>query len=96
MGFPRQEYWNELPFPSPGDLPNPRIEPTSALADSLQLSHQGGPTKTLLTAKHIALLLCLLAEMSEMKAFFFFFVTKLTLCRVAAPSSRFIYTVTSN
>ena len=26
MGFPRQEYWGRLPFPSPGDLPNPRIE----------------------------------------------------------------------
>ena len=32
--FPRQEYWNELPFLSPGDLPNPGIEPESpALAD---------------------------------------------------------------
>ena len=29
MGFPRQEYWTELPFPSPGDLPNPRIKATS-------------------------------------------------------------------
>ena len=29
MGFPRQEYWNWLPFPSPGDLPNPGIEPAS-------------------------------------------------------------------
>ena len=27
MGFPRQEYWNGLPFSSPGDLPNPEIEP---------------------------------------------------------------------
>ena len=27
MGFPRQEYWSRLPFPSPGDLPNPGIEP---------------------------------------------------------------------
>ena len=26
MGFPRQEYWSGLPFPSPGDLPNPRIK----------------------------------------------------------------------
>ena len=26
MGFPRQEYWSESPFPSPGDLPNPRIK----------------------------------------------------------------------
>ena len=29
MRFPRQEYWNELQFPSPGDLPNSGIEPTS-------------------------------------------------------------------
>ena len=29
MGFPRQEYWSGLPFPSPGDLPNPGIEPRS-------------------------------------------------------------------
>ena len=27
--FPRQEYWSGLPFPSPGDLPNPKTEPTS-------------------------------------------------------------------
>ena len=26
MGFPRQEYWNELPFPPPGDLPDPGIK----------------------------------------------------------------------
>ena len=29
MGFPRQEYWDGLPFPSLEDLPNPRIKPTS-------------------------------------------------------------------
>ena len=29
MGFSRQEYWSELPFPSPGDLPDPGIEPWS-------------------------------------------------------------------
>ena len=34
MGFPRQEYWSRLPFPPPGDLPNPGIELASpALAD---------------------------------------------------------------
>ena len=27
MGFPRQEYWSGLPFPSPGDLLDPRIKP---------------------------------------------------------------------
>ena len=26
MGFPREEYWRGLPFPSPGDLPNPGID----------------------------------------------------------------------
>ena len=29
MGFPKQEYWSGLPFPSPGDLPDPGIEPGS-------------------------------------------------------------------
>ena len=29
MGFPRQEYWSGLPFPSLGDLPDPGIEPRS-------------------------------------------------------------------
>ena len=29
MGFSRQEYWSRLPFPSPGDLPNAGIEPTT-------------------------------------------------------------------
>ena len=34
VGFPRQEYWGGLPFPSPGDPPDPGIEPTSpVLAD---------------------------------------------------------------
>ena len=27
MGFSRQDYWSELPFPFPGDLPDPGIEP---------------------------------------------------------------------
>ena len=30
VGFSRQEYWSGLPFPSPGNLPNPGIEPRSA------------------------------------------------------------------
>ena len=29
MEFSRQEYWSGLPFPTPGDLPNPEIKPTS-------------------------------------------------------------------
>ena len=48
MEFSRQEHWNGLPFPPPGDLPNPEIKlmsPASpALAvDSLPRSHLGSP-----------------------------------------------------
>ena len=35
MGFPRQEYLSGLPCPSPGDLPDPRIEPTSLMSPAL-------------------------------------------------------------
>ena len=35
MGFLRQEYWSGLPFPSPGDLPDPGIEPTSHVSPPL-------------------------------------------------------------
>ena len=45
MGFSRQEYWSGLPFPFPGDLPNPGIKPGSPAlqADVYCLSHQGSP-----------------------------------------------------
>ena len=35
MGFSRQEYWNGLPFPPPGDLPDPGIEPMSPASPAL-------------------------------------------------------------
>ena len=35
MGFSRQEYWNELPCPPPGDLPNTGIEPMSHISTAL-------------------------------------------------------------
>ena len=46
MGFSRQEYWSGLPFPSPGDLPNPGIEPRSPAlqADALTSEPPGKPT----------------------------------------------------
>ena len=49
MGYARQEYWSVLPFPSPGNLPDPGIQPVSLVlqADPLQLSHQGRPCVTL-------------------------------------------------
>ena len=44
MGFSWQEYWNGLPCPPPGNLPDPGTEPSPALqAGSLPLSHQQSP-----------------------------------------------------
>ena len=45
MGFSRQEHWSGLPFPPPGDLPDPGIQPTSSAlqVDSLLLGHWGSP-----------------------------------------------------
>ena len=48
MEFSRQEYWNGFPFPSPGDLPNPGIEPRSPTlqADALLSELPGKPPKS--------------------------------------------------
>ena len=45
MGFSRQGYWSGLPFPSPGDLPDPGIEPSSPVmqADALTSEPPGKP-----------------------------------------------------
>ena len=45
MGFSRQDYWRRLSFPSPGDLPDPGINPGSPAlqADSLLTELQGKP-----------------------------------------------------
>ena len=45
MGFSRQEYWSGLPFPSPGDLPDPGIAPRSPTleADTLTSEPPGKP-----------------------------------------------------
>ena len=45
MGFSRQEYWSGLPFPSPGDLPDPGVEPGSPAlqADALPSEPSGKP-----------------------------------------------------
>ena len=45
MGFSRQEYWSGSPFPSPGDLPDPGIEPKSPAlqADALTSEPPGKP-----------------------------------------------------
>ena len=45
MGFSKQEYWSGLPFPSPGDLPDPGIEPgfPALEADALTSEPPGKP-----------------------------------------------------
>ena len=40
MGFSRQEYWSGLPFPSPGDLPDPGIEPRSPTLEADALTSE--------------------------------------------------------
>ena len=40
MGFSKQEYWSALPFPSPGDLPNPGIEPGSSALEADALTSE--------------------------------------------------------
>ena len=48
MGFSRQEYWSGLSFPSPGDLPDPGIEPGSPAleADALTSEPPGKPSES--------------------------------------------------
>ena len=54
MGFSRQEYWNGLPFPSPGDLPHPGIEPrsTALQADALLSEPPGKTNKEFMCSKN--------------------------------------------
>ena len=40
LGFSRQEYWNGLPFPSPGHIPDPGIEPRSPALEADALSSE--------------------------------------------------------
>ena len=48
MGFSRQEYWSGLPFPSPGDLPDPGIEPRSPTLQANVLTSEP-PEKSFIT-----------------------------------------------
>ena len=61
MGFSRQEYWIGLPFPSPGGLPNPGIEPGSPAlqADALTSQPPGKPPKFCIEKeKNLTLVVC--------------------------------------
>ena len=54
MGFPRQEYWTALPFPPPGDLPDPGMEPGSpALADGFFSTEPPGKPSVFLRTTYL-------------------------------------------
>ena len=68
MGFSRTEYWSELPFPPPGDLSDPRIEPASrtspALADGFFTT--GATWESLRSmGHHYVMKLCVLGSLSN-------------------------------
>ena len=77
MGFSRQEYWSGLLFPSPGDLPNPGIEPGSPAlqADALSSEPPGNPNA------HVSMLFSQIIPLSpsptESKRLFFISVSLL-------------------
>ena len=56
MGFPRQEHWSGLLFPSPGNLPNPELELMSPAlqVDSLPLTYLGIPYSELVYGDYLA------------------------------------------
>ena len=57
MGFPRQERWSGLPFPSPGDLPDSGIEPPPPARAGRVFTTEppGKPTLTITEVLHISL-----------------------------------------
>ena len=59
MGLSRQEYWSGLPFPSPGDLPDPGIKLRSPVlqVDSLLTKLPGKPSTHIYTHAHICVYL---------------------------------------
>ena len=54
MGFSRQEYWSGLPFSSPGDLPDPGIEPRSPplQVDTLLSEPPGKPKREIISVNY--------------------------------------------
>ena len=59
MGFPRQEYWSGLSFPTPGDLPNPGVDPGSpALQADFLSSEPPGTLSVGINSLHFSSYMC--------------------------------------
>ena len=67
MGFSRQEYWSGLPFPFPGDLPDPGIEPRfpALQADALPSELLGKPVSNTCTKLRVCKFVCFYAIKSH-------------------------------
>ena len=100
MGFSRQEYWSELPFPSPGDLPNPGIKPGSPMlqADALRSEPPGKLCKIVSNSSvnlrfefeyHFKVVLC--CELSALVLCHFFLVCFLTDLKGVFVSPYFLF-----
>ena len=102
MGFSRQEYWSGLPFPSPGDLPDPVIEPRSPAlqADSLPTELQWKPTLLFtyllfvffhlcVSSLNVVLITAIALRCAQLLQLFRFFVTPWTIAHQAPLSMGF-------
>ena len=69
MGFSRQEYWSGLLFPSPGDLPNPEIEPGSPSLEADALTSEP-ESLNLFSYMHVYAFLWNLSYFSKIKISF--------------------------
>ena len=82
MGFSRQEYWSGVPFPSPGDLPNPGIEPRypALQADTLTSEPPGKPIE------HLGF-----CKTATVKHSYIFMKSHISVCRLGIVGGGWLY-----
>ena len=99
MGFSRQEYWSGLPFPSPGDLPDPGIEPRSPTlqADALtsappgKYSEYGLSSQTVVGSCYLERAVSITTTVIDMSGPFFHLIAKThTLIHMSGCSKRML------
>ena len=82
MGFPRQGYWSGLPFSSPGELPNPGIEPVSPALAGRFLSTEPPGRLSLIVKSELDLLIGALTFLNESSLHYYSNSTSIFLHRV--------------
>ena len=65
IGFSRQEYWSGVPFPPPGDLPDPGIEPCTGRQIPYQLHHLESPCSNEVVCVCVCVCVCVLARVGK-------------------------------